>query len=443
MNYQTLLQFRQQGLQRLMKHRFSWLIGVATLPFLGVLTAVAVAPGAAQQAPLEVREVSQSLALPALPAGQSDGSRYWREERIQRGDTIARLLNRLGVGSNEANRFIHTAPVSRDVLKLRAGATLSVQINDQGELFGLRFLNDDENGEKVLVVIEKQGEQWQASAEPPRTEVIQAVRSVEIRTSLSGALAQAGVPVEVRTQLGEIFSDQLDTTRLQAGDRVNLVYETLLYKGSPIANGNVLAAEIQSGGKTWQAFYFAHDSESGAYYDAAGQSLRKGFSNQPVSNARISSGFGMRFHPVLRSLRMHEGIDYAASSGTPIMATSDGVVDTIASQSGYGNVVILKHNAKLSTLYAHMSRFEPKLTRGSKVSAGQVIGYVGSTGRSTGPHLHMEVRVNGQAVDPSTTALPVPGLSTQQRLAFRQQSVKLAANLKLLREIPVSVAQLE
>ncbi len=443
MSYQTLLPSRLQGLQRLMKHRFSWLIGAATLPFLGVLTAVAVAPGAAEPAPLEVREVNQLLTLPALPAGESDGSRYWREERIQRGDTIARLLNRLGVGSAEANRFIHTAPVSRDLLKLHAGATLSVQINDQGELFGLRFLNDDENGEKVLVVIEKNGEQWQASAEPPRTETIQAVRSVEVRTSLSGALAQAGVPVEIRTQLGEIFSDQLDTNRLKAGDRVNLVYETLLYKGSPIANGNVLAAEIQSGGKSWQAFYFAHDSESGAYYDAAGQSLRKGFSNQPVSNARISSGFGMRFHPILRSLRMHEGIDYAAGSGTPIMATSDGVIDTIASQSGYGNVVIIKHNAKLSTLYAHMSRFEPKLKRGSKVSAGQVIGYVGSTGRSTGPHLHMEVRVNGQAVDPSTNALPVPGLSTQQRLAFRQQSVKLAANLKLLREIPVSVAQLE
>lgn len=443
MNYKTLLQLPRTGVRRLMKHRFSWMIGAATLPFLGVMTAVAVAPGAAEKAPVTVQEVSQQLTLPAIPSHVSDNTRYWREEPVQRGDTLSRLLNRLGVGSAEANRFIHTAPVSRDVLKLRAGATLSVEINDQGELFGLRFLNDDENGEKVLVVIEKQGGSWLASAEPPTTDTIQAVRSVEVRTSLSGALAQAGVPVEMRAQLGEIFADQLDISRLKRGDRVKLVYETLLYKGSPIATGNLLAAEIDTGNKLWQAFYFAHDSESGAYYDAQGKPLRKGFSQQPVSNARISSGFGMRFHPILRSLRMHQGIDYAASSGTPIMAPSDGTIDSMNTQSGYGNVVVLKHSAKLSTLYAHMSRFEPTLKRGSKVKAGDVIGYVGSTGRSTGAHLHMEVRVDGQPVDPSTTALPVPGLSATQHLAFSKQSVKLAANLKLLRDIPVSVAQLE
>ena len=151
----------------------------------------------------------------------------------------------------------------------------------------------------------------------------------------------------------------------------------------------------------------------------------------------------MRFHPILRALRMHQGIDYAAGTGTPILAPSDATVDTVAQQSGYGNVVILRHNNKLTTLYAHMSRFETGLKAGSKVKAGQVIGYVGTTGRSTGPHLHMEVRINGQPVDPATTALPTRVLSDSERLAFSRQSVKLAANLKLLREIPVSVAQLD
>lgn len=443
MNYQNILKRSRTTALRLVNHRLSWMAAVAALPFMGVLTAVAVAPGEAKPAAVAVHEVSQLLALPALPATAVTGERYWREERVLRGDTLGGLLSRLGVSSAEANHFIHSAPVSRDLLKLRSGATLSVQIDDQGELFGLRFLNDDENGEKVLVVIEKSGQQWQASAEAPATETIQTVRSVDVRTSLGGALAQAGVPLEVRLQLGEIFAEQLDTSRLKRGSRVNLVYETLLYKGSPISTGNVLAAEIISDGRQWQAFYFAHDSESGAYYDASGQPLRKGFSLTPVANAPVSSGFGMRLHPVLHNLRMHEGIDYAAGTGTPIVAPADGTVDTMASQNGYGNVVILKHSAKLSTLYAHMSRFESTLKRGSKVRAGDVIGYVGATGRVTGPHLHMEVHVDGQAVDPSSTALPAQTLSATQRLALREHSVKLAGNLKLLREIPASVAQLE
>lgn len=444
MDYRKLLQQPQKWVNRLVNSHAAWLGAAASLPFMGVLTAVAVTQGNAPQAPAPlVQQVSEALTLPPLTLADSSGVRYWRDEAVQRGDTIARLLNRLGVRDSEATRFIHSSPLSRDLLKLKAGATLSVEVNDAGELFGLRFLNDDENGEKVLVAIEKRGDSWQASADAPQTQAMQTVRAVTIRTSASGALAQAGVPAEVRAQLNEIFSDQFELTELKRGDRIQLVYETLLFNGTPLATGNILAANIQRGNTPYQAFYFAHDSESGAYYDAAGKPLKKGFTRQPISDARISSGFGMRFHPVLKSLRMHEGVDYAASSGTPILAPSDAVVDTAEQQNGYGNVVILKHSNKLSTLYAHMSRFQTGIRPGSKVKAGDIIGYVGSTGRSTGPHLHMEVHIDGQAVDPATTALPTPGLSSAQRLAFRQQSVKLAANLNLLRDIPVTVAQLD
>jgi murein DD-endopeptidase MepM/ murein hydrolase activator NlpD len=443
-NYRKLLGFPQKWLARLINNPMTWLGTAASLPFMGVLTAMAITQEQAlpKASPPLAQQVTEQLVLPALPAAQASGVRYWREEAVQRGDTIARLLNRLGVDDDEATRFIHASPLSRNLLKLRAGATLSVEVNDQGELFGLRFLNDDENGEKVLVVIEKNGNQWQASADAPATETMQTVRSVLVKTSATGALAQAGIPVEVRTGLGEIFADQLALGALRPGDKINVVYETLLYKGSPLATGNILGAEILHGKKTYQAFYFEHNSESGAYYDAAGKPLKKGFTLQPV-NAQISSGFGMRFHPILRSLRMHEGVDYAAASGTPIVTPSNATVETVAQQNGYGNVVILKHNSKLSTLYAHMSGFQPGLRPGNQVKAGDVIGFVGSTGRSTGPHLHMEVLIDGQAVDPATTALPVPGLTASQRLAFRQASVKLAANLQLLRAIPVSVAQLD
>ncbi|MFC3533134.1 peptidoglycan DD-metalloendopeptidase family protein [Vogesella facilis] len=445
MNYRKLLQLPQKWTSRVVNSHAVWLGAIASLPFMGVLTAVAVTQGnspEAKQPPLQ-QHVTEALALPPLQLAASNTVRYWRDEAVQRGDTIARLLNRLGVRDSDATRFILSSPLSRDLLKLKTGATLSVELNDQGELFGLRFLNDDENGESVLVAIEKVGDTWQASADAPHTEAMQTVRAVEITSSASGALAQAGVPVEVRTQLNEIFSDQFELSSMKRGDKINLVYETLLYNGAPLTTGNILAVEIERSGTQYQAYYFAHDSESGAYYDAAGKPLKKGFNLQPVAGARISSGFGMRFHPVLHALRMHQGIDYAAGTGTPILAPSDATVDAVEQQNGYGNVVILRHSNKLTTLYAHMSRFQSGLKAGSKVKAGEVIGYVGTTGRSTGPHLHMEVRINGQAVDPATTALPTRELASSERLAFAKQSVKLAANLKLLRDIPVNVAQLD
>ncbi|WP_174875129.1 peptidoglycan DD-metalloendopeptidase family protein [Vogesella oryzae] len=445
MNYRKLLQLPQKWTSRVMNNHAIWLGAAASLPFMGALTAVAVTQGndpAANKPPVQ-QHVTETLTLPPLQLASNDSSRYWREEPVQRGDTIARLLNRLGVRDSDATRFIYSSPLSRDLLKLKTGATLSVQLNDQGELFGVRFLNDDENGESVLVNIEKVGNNWQASADAPQTEAMQTVRAVEVSSSASAALASAGIPVEIRTQLNEIFSDQFELSSMKRGDKIDLVYETLLYNGAPLTTGNILAVEIERSGSQYQAYYFAHDSESGAYYDAAGKPLKKGFNLQPVANSHISSGFGMRYHPILHALRMHQGIDYAAGTGTPIMAPADATVDTVAQQNGYGNVVILRHNNKLTTLYAHMSRFQPGLKVGNKVKAGQVIGYVGTTGRSTGPHLHMEVRINGQAVDPATTALPTRVLNNSERLAFSKQSVKLAANLKLLRDIPVTVAQLD
>lgn len=161
----------------------------------------------------------------------------------------------------------------------------------------------------------------------------------------------------------------------------------------------------------------------------------------PVEANWNASTYGWRVDPFTGQRAMHEGVDFSATPGTPIYAAAAGVVVNAERHPQYGNLIEIDHGNDISTRYAHASTLLVKL--GAVIKRGQKIAEVGSTGRSTGPHLHMEVRVNGQAVDPSTTALPVPGLSTQQRLAFRQQSVKLAANLKLLREIPVSVAQLE
>jgi len=444
MNYRKLLQLPQNCTRRLINHHLSWLGLAASLPLFGMVTAFAVAPGDPQPAAAEVRQrmVTEKLALPVFTP-PSNGTRYWRNETVNRGDTIAHVLNRLGVRDSEARRFLYSSPLSRDLLKLNTGATLAVETSDEGELYALRFLNDDENGEKVLVAIAKQGDQWQASADPLTTESMDSLRSITVRRSAARELQAAGVPREVMVQLADIFADQFSLDSLQPGDSIQLVFESLIYNGSPIANGNILAAEISRGGQWHRAFYFAHDSESGAYYDAAGRPVKKGFSQQPVAHYRISSGFGTRYHPVLHSLRMHQGVDYAAAPGTPIVAPADGVISAAETQNGYGKVITLRHNAKLSTLYAHMQRFAPGVKAGKPVKAGDLLGYVGSTGRVTGPHLHFEVKLNGQAVDPATAALPAPGLAAGQRQAFAKLSSQLTDKLALLRDTPGTIAQLD
>ncbi|RXZ42749.1 M23 family metallopeptidase [Crenobacter cavernae] len=442
MNYRKLITIPQKCVERALNHHLSWLGVAAALPLFGMVTAFAIAPGSQRTPAVEVEQVVQQLALPAFKETRST-TRYWREEPVRRGDSLARLLNRLGVGGEEARRFLSSSPLSQELMKLKSGATLSVETNDAGELFGLRFLNDDENGEQLLVVVEKVGGEWRASADEVDAVAQPTMKSLTIDGGVAASLAAAQVPAEVRTQLAEIFSDRFELSSLKSGDRVAVVYDTMLYQGSPVAVGNVLAAEVTRGGKVEEAYYFAHDSESGAYYDHNGDALKQGFGQQPVAGARISSGFGFRRHPVLHTLRMHAGVDYAAPTGTPIHAPADGVVTTAETQNGYGNVVMVRHKGKLTTVYGHMSRFAAGMRTGKALKAGDLIGYVGSTGRSTGPHLHFEVRVNEQPVDPSSAALPNPGLSPSQKLAFREKSDAMTGRLAMLRSIPVNVAQLD
>ncbi|OHX17628.1 peptidase [Chromobacterium amazonense] len=445
MDYRKLLHIPQKCANRLINHHLSWLGAAACLPLLGTATAFAVANGAEETLPPPIlqQQVVERLALPEFRFVDSQ-TRYWRDESVKRGDTIARVLNRVGIRANEVRALLYGDNAqAKNLLKLKVGATLSVQTNDAGELFGLRFLQDDDNGEQNLVALEQRDGKWQASADPVAADSMETVRSLTIKRNAASELAAARVPADIRNQLAEVFSDQFELSSLKAGDSINLVYETMVYAGTPIASGNLLAVSIQRAGQLYQAFYFAHDSESGAFYDAAGKPVKKGFSRQPVAGARISSGFGLRKHPILRTLRMHSGIDYAASAGTPIVAPADGELVKAQRESGYGNVAMIRHNGRLTTLYAHMSAFGKGMKPGAKVKAGDIIGYVGSTGRSTGAHLHFEVRINDQPVDPATNALPTPGLSQTQLAQFGAKHVALSAKLNLLQSIPANVAMID
>ncbi|MGC0152653.1 M23 family peptidase [Chromobacterium vaccinii] len=323
MDYRKLLHIPQKCASRLLNHHLSWLGVAACLPLLGTATAFAVATGAKETLPEQVRQqqVVERLALPEFRFADSR-TRYWRDESIKRGDTVARVLNRVGIRDAEVRELLYgDSPQAKKLLKLKVGATLTMQTNDVGELFGLRFLQDDDNGEQILVALEKRDGRWQASADPVAADSVETVRSIAVSrgaaADLAADLAAARVPADIRNQLAEVFSDQFPLSSLKRGDRINLVYETMVYAGAAIASGNLLAVSIERDGKLHQAYYFAHDSESGAYYDAAGHPVKKGFSRQPLSGARISSGFGLRLHPVLHALRMHSGIDYAAPPPAP------------------------------------------------------------------------------------------------------------------------------
>lgn len=408
---------------------------LTSLPLIGIVTAYAVGMQNEDVKPVPISKVIERLAAPESPKYNKKAF-YWKDIFVKEGDSVGSILRGLGNDGKEAEAFIYSNPVSKKLLRLHIDQPISVYINDEGGMSAVQFFNDDENGEKILVAIEKnaQDDQWKITTDELETETIETVKMIRVNTSARGNLAQAEVPADIRESLSEIFSDQFSLSDLKEGDVIRLIYESLYYHGQEVATGNILVAEITKDGKNYSAYYYEHDdNQTGSYYDASGISVKKGFEMTPVSGARVSSGFGMRRHPILGSYRLHSGIDYAVVTGTPIVAPADGVVAERGVKGGYGNAIVLTHKDGMQTLYAHMSRFKEGISIGQKIDAGTVIGYVGSTGRSTGPHLHYEVRVNGQAVDPSTSALPTRTLSSGELTAYFKTHNTLNEKLALIK----------
>jgi murein DD-endopeptidase MepM/ murein hydrolase activator NlpD len=223
-----------------------------------------------------------------------------------------------------------------------------------------------------------------------------------IHSSLFAATDAANIPDAVAVQVAELFSGNIDFRRaLRKGDRFSVVYETLEADGEPLSSGRVLSAEFVNNGKAHEAVWFQEPGATkGAYYTLAGESMRRAYLTSPVEFSRVSSGFSMRMHPILKTWRAHLGTDFAAPTGTAVRTVGDGTVEFAGVQNGYGNVVFVKHRNQHVTVYAHLSRIDVR--QGQSIEQGQTLGAVGSTGWATGPHLHFEFRVNGQHQDPMT-----------------------------------------
>lgn len=423
--------------------RVRWSLLGILLPISGVMTAYAMTEPMVKDSGFKTMRVSEELPAVYVETGSFQSS-YWAQEAVQAADSLADVLTRMGVPQTDIKQIMAKNNAERDMNHLRTGQSVSVRVDASGQVTDVQFFTDEEL-ERNLVALEKVNGKWQASTSEIDMKTMPTLRSVVVRTSARGAMAQAEIPVEIRESLSEIFTDVLNLDELKQGDVIRLLYNNMYFRGQQMATGDILAAEIVKGGKTYQAYYYSQgkgDEESGSYYDQNGKSLQQkaGFTTEPVAYSRISSPFGYRVHPVLHTVRMHTGIDYAASSGTPVRAAADGVITLKGWKGGYGNAVVMRHANGVETLYGHMSAFSTAM---GNVRAGEIIGYVGSTGRSTGPHLHYEARINGQPVNPTTVALPTPKLTPDNMTAFRQQQKEANTTLTAVRGLPVSVAQLD
>ncbi len=427
------------------------LAAAAVLPVFGAVAAFAIA----EDTPLPAsRTIVESLAAPdmraQLEALADREDAFVSEERIRRGDTLGSLLTRLGVSDGDAERFLRSAAGAKALQQLRPGRLIQARVDDEGELLWMRYTHnagdpkDAGSAQKARsLVVERQGGVLVARDETVANERRVELRTGEIRSSLFAATDAAGLPDSVGTQIAEIFSGDIDFYRdLRRGDRFRVVFESYYQGGEFVRAGRILAVEFVNGGKSHSAMWYggpssAEGSESAAgghYYGFDGHSLRRAFLRTPLEFTRISSGFGGRMHPIMNTWRQHTGVDYAAPSGTPVRSTGDGVIDFVGGKSGYGNVVVVRHQGVYSTLYGHLSQFASGLKRGQRIEQGQMIGYVGMTGWATGPHLHYEFRIADQATNPLTAALPeAPPISRQEIASFRGFANRYVNQIELLR----------
>jgi murein DD-endopeptidase MepM/ murein hydrolase activator NlpD len=395
-------------------------VAIVLLAVSGAVASFAtIAPGPEASALPQATPLIETLAIDASRAVLAAPASYIREEQFQRGDTLASFLARLGIDEAQVARLVRT----RALQALRPGSHVRAEVSAQGLPLSISFLT----GRDTLVTIAPEGEGYRASEALAALETRVTMKSSVIRSSLFAATDAAGIPDSVAMQLADVFAGDVDFYRdLRKGDRFSVVYELHHLGGRPVRAGRLLAAEFVTHGKALRTVHFGS-----SYYTPEGKNLRKAFLRSPLEFSRVSSGFGMRTHPIHGAWRAHKGIDYAAPTGTRVRAVGDGIVEHAGVKGGYGNVVILRHNGQYTTVYAHLSRIGVR--RGARVAQNDTIGSVGQTGWATGPHLHYEFRVAGEARNPFSIAMPaahpVPG---EQLGAFRAYAQPLVTRLDLL-----------
>ena len=416
-------------------------------------TAFGIAPLAPDPAELPQRTILQAIEPEPLDAQlellAAHDLTLYRHEVLRSGDTADSLLKRLNVVDAEAALFLRTDPIARQLFSGRAGKMVQVRSNAKGQLLELvaRYAPDDADlfgSHFNRMHLVRRDQDFQVDLSLQRLQMQTRLGSGTITQSLYAAADDARIPDMVASQIAEIFSADIDFHReLRRGDTFSVVYEALTADGEAInwnqGVGRVLAAEFVNKGQVHTAVWFSEPGAGatgkGAYFDMNGQNKRRSFLASPLEFSRVTSGFAMRLHPIMRTWRQHNGVDYGAPTGTPVRTVGDGVVEFAGRQGGYGNVVKIRHSQDRTTVYAHLSRIDVRV--GARVEQGQTIGAVGATGWATGPHLHFEFIVRGEHVDPMVVAKAseVSVVSSAARPAFRTWAQGVRTKLDLAQSL--------
>lgn len=339
------------------------------------------------------------LSLPPVPKPEI------KKISFGKGDTLASVLDDAGVADDEAVAVIEALKDHFDPRQIRPGQKIEVKFNpvkESGER-NVTSLNIAVDPLKTVSLQRDDNGSFESSIQEIPVEKQTEVRHAEIETSLYGSAVRAGIPSSIVAQAIRLFSFDIDFQRdIQRGDTLDVMYENYeTDDGKSIRTGDVLYAKMDVDGKDVAIYRYKDSSGNVNYYTADGKTTRKSLMRTPVDGARMSSGFGLRRHPILGYTKMHKGMDFAAPTGTPIYAAGDGTIEYAGRNGSYGNYVRIRHSTTMKTAYAHMKKFAAGIRQGSRVKQGQVIGYVGTTGRSTGAHLHYEILMNGSQVNPA------------------------------------------
>jgi murein DD-endopeptidase MepM/ murein hydrolase activator NlpD len=327
---------------------------------------------------------------------------------VSQGDTLIKLLMDNGVDRSTAHTAIDTLSDVYDVRRLQIGQDIILTFQQQTE--GPTFIGMvlQPSADRDIEVRADTGSGFVAEEVVRELEKHDDFAAAEIQSTLYEAALDAGMPIDVLVALVRVFSFDVDFQRdVQPGDSFEVMYDTYEDElGNRVRNGDIQYAAMTLSGKKVSFYRYTPPSGITDYFAPDGRSVRKTLMRTPIDGARLSSGFGKRKHPILGFTKMHKGVDFAARTGTPIMAAGDGVVEMAGRNGAYGNYVRLRHNSSIKTAYAHMSKFATGMAKGKRVKQGDIIGYVGTTGRSTGPHLHYEVLVDNRQQNPMGVTLP-------------------------------------
>jgi murein DD-endopeptidase MepM/ murein hydrolase activator NlpD len=406
--------------------RRSWIVAGTTFPLLAAAVALLLVRGPATDTP-------DSIDLTALvqqaPQPVDDGPDSV-EVMVQRDDTLDEIFRSVGLDIETLNQ-LRARPEIRKALDLLRPGDIITLVHADGVLQSLN--RQISNTLTLSVSLAGDGYAVNYIENPLESEIVG--KRARIDSSLFAAGQKAGMKSQtIMTLANQIFGWDIDfALDIRAGDEFGVLYEQKFQDGKYVTDGRVLAAEFVNQGKTHRAVWFeSKDGEVEGYFTPEGKGMRKAFLRAPLDFTRISSVFNpRRVHPLSGRVRAHKGVDYAAPTGTPIWAAGDGRIEFAGRKGGYGNAVIIDHGRGITTLYGHMSRFNKVARNGRQVQQGDIIGYVGTTGASTGPHLHYEYRIKGQHKDPSTIPLPRTEIPAQYLAEFRSQAETALAKLEL------------